>query len=326
MSVNLVYEKKKSNHMRVLMRKVRWGLVVFILVVSVAGKAQQHPMYSQYMFNMLNINPAYAGSRGILTATALYRNQWVNIPGAPQTTSVGFDMPIKDKKIGIGFQLFDDKLGIERSTGLNASYAFRIQLTESGTLSLGLQAGILNYRANYSEVSTFQPNDPAFNQNISGLLPSAAAGIYYNSDRFYIGVSTPALLNTKISYDNVASVSSVTGRDLHLYLASGFVVPLNQDLMLKPSVLVKAVSGAPVEYDLNANLWIQNVVSFGFSYRTGDALVGMAELQLSRQLRLGYAYDKTFSDLGSYNTGSHELMLRMEFGWSNGKVASPRYF
>lgn len=326
MSVNLVYEKKKSNHMRVLMMKVRWGLVVFILVVSVAGKAQQHPMYSQYMFNMLNINPAYAGSRGILTATALYRNQWVNIPGAPQTTSVGFDMPIKDKKIGIGFQLFDDKLGIERSTGLNASYAFRIQLTESGTLSLGLQAGILNYRANYSEVSTFQPNDPAFNQNISGLLPSAAAGIYYNSDRFYIGVSTPALLNTKISYDNVANVSSVTGRYLHLYLTSGFVVPLNQDLMLKPSVLVKAVSGAPVEYDLNANLWIQNVVSFGFSYRTGDALVGMAELQLNRQLRLGYAYDKTFSDLGSYNTGSHELMLRMEFGWSNGKVASPRYF
>lgn len=326
MSVNLVYEKKKSNHMRVLMMKVRWGLVVFILVVSVAGKAQQHPMYSQYMFNMLNINPAYAGSRGVLTATALYRNQWVNIPGAPQTTSVGFDMPIKDKKIGIGFQLYDDKLGIERSTGLNASYAFRIQLTESGTLSLGLQAGILNYRANYSEVSTFQPNDPAFNQNISGLLPSAAAGIYYNSDRFYIGVSTPALLNTKISYDNVANVSSVTGRYLHLYLTSGFVVPLNQDLMLKPSVLVKAVSGAPVEYDLNANLWIQNVVSFGFSYRTGDALVGMAELQLSRQLRLGYAYDKTFSDLGSYNTGSHELMLRMEFGWSNGKVASPRYF
>lgn len=326
MRVNLVYEKKKSNHMRVLMMKVRWGLVVFILAMSAAGKAQQHPMYSQYMFNMLNINPAYAGSRGVLTATALYRNQWVNIPGAPQTTSIGFDMPVKEKKIGIGFQLYDDKLGIERTTGFNASYAFRIQLTESGTLSLGLQAGILNYRANYSEVRTFQPNDPAFNQNVSGFLPAAAAGIYYNSDRFYIGVSTPALLTTKISYDNVANVSSVTGRDLHLYLASGFVLPLSQDLMLKPSLLVKAVSGAPVEYDLNTNLWIQNVLSLGFSYRTGDAIVGMAELQLSSQLRLGYAYDKTFSDLGSYNTGSHELMLRYEFGSNRGKVASPRYF
>jgi type IX secretion system PorP/SprF family membrane protein len=306
--------------------KIKWGLVILIAACSVSAKAQQHPMYSQYMFNMLNINPAYAGTRGVVTATALYRNQWVGIDGAPTTTSIGFDMPIKEKKIGVGLQLYDDKLGIERTTGLNASYAFRIQLTESGTLSLGLQAGILNYRANYTEVRTFQPNDPSFNQNISGILPSAAAGIYYNSDRFYIGVSTPALLKTKISYDNSTDISSVTGRDLHLYLASGFVMNLSRDLALKPSILIKAVSGAPVEYDLNANLWIQNTLSLGFSYRTGDAYVGMAELQLSKQLRLGYAYDKTFSDLGSYNNGTHELMLRMEFGSSNGKVASPRYF
>jgi len=271
-------------------------------------------------------NRAYAGSRGVGTATALYRNQWVGIPGAPQTTSLGFDMAIKEKKIGLGFQLYDDRLGIERSTGFNASYAFRIRLTESGTLSLGLQAGILNYRANYSEVRTFQPGDPSFSQNVSGILPSAAAGVYYTSDKFYIGLSTPALLQTKISYDNIASVSSVSGRDLHLFLASGFVLPLNQDLVLKPSLLVKAVSGAPVEYDLNTNLWIQNTLALGFSYRTGDSYVGMLELQLSKQLRLGYAYDKTFTNLNSYNTGTHELMLRMEFGSGNGKVASPRYF
>ncbi len=312
--------------MRILLMKVRWGLVVFILIVSVTAKAQQQPMYSQYMFNMLNINPAYAGSRGVVTATALYRDQWVGIDGAPKTVSLGFDMPFKEKKIGIGFQAYDDRLGIERTTGFNASYAFRIQLSESGTLSLGLQAGILNYRANYTEVRTFQSNDPAFSQNINGILPAAAAGVYYNSDKFYIGLSTPALLKTKISYDGVAQVDGVTGRDLHLYLTSGFVMNINQDLVLKPSVLIKAVSGAPVEYDMNANLWIQNTISFGFSYRTGDAYVGMAELQLSRQLRLGYAYDKTFNNLGNLNSGTHELMLRMEFGSSNGKVASPRYF
>lgn len=312
--------------MRERLTKIKWGWVICLLAVSGAAKAQQHPMYSQYMFNMLNINPAYAGSRGVGTATALYRNQWVGIDGAPRTTSVGFDMPIKEKKIGLGFQLYDDQLGIERTTGFNASYAFRIQLTESGTLSLGLQAGLLNYQANFSRVRTFQPNDPAFNQNLSGFLPAAAAGVYYNSDRFYIGLSTPALLKTKISYDNTAEISSVSGRDLHLYLASGFVVNLNQDLALKPSILVKAVSGAPIEYDLNANLWIQNTIALGFSYRTGDAIVGMAELQLNRQLRLGYAYDKTFSSLNSLNTGTHELMLRYEFGSAKGKVASPRYF
>ena len=313
--------------MRVLMMKVRWGLVVFILTVSVtAVRAQQHPMYSQYMFNMLNINPAYAGSRGVGTATALYRDQWQGIDGAPKTASLSFDMPVKEKKIGIGFQAYDDRLGIERTTGFNASYAFRIQLTESGTLSLGLQAGLLNYRANYTDATTFTPNDPAFSQNISGILPAAAAGIYYNSDRFYFGISTPALLKTKISYDNVASVEGVKARDMHLYLATGFVMNLNRDLVFKPSLLVKAVSGAPVEYDINGNLWIQNIVSFGFSYRTGDAYVGMAELQLSKQLRLGYAYDKTFNGLGPLNNGTHELMLRLEFGKSSGKVASPRYF
>jgi type IX secretion system PorP/SprF family membrane protein len=312
--------------MQALMKKVKWGMLVMILTISVTSQAQQHPMYSQYMFNMLNINPAYAGSRGVGTATALYRNQWVGIEGAPQTTSLGFDMAVKEKKIGLGFQLYDDRLGIERTTGLNVSYVFRIQLAESGTLSLGLQGGLLNYRANFSDLRTFQPNDPVFSQNISGILPSAAAGVYYNSDKFYVGLSTPALLKTKISYDNTADIESVNGRDLHLFLATGFVVNLSENLALKPSILVKAVSGAPTEFDFNANLWVHNIISFGFSYRTGDAIVGMAELQLSKQLRLGYAYDKTFSNLSAVNTGTHELMLRMEFGSSSAKVASPRYF
>ncbi|MES2374117.1 MAG: type IX secretion system membrane protein PorP/SprF [Bacteroidota bacterium] len=309
-----------------MMMKIKWGLVVLLLTVTLTAKAQQHPMYSQYMFNMMNINPAYAGSRGVGTVTALYRNQWEGIEGAPKTVSVGIDMPINEKKIGVGFQVYDDKLGIERTSGFNASYAFRIHLSESGTLSLGLQAGLLNYRANYTESVLFQPGDPAFSQNISGILPATAAGIYYNSDKFYVGVSTPALLKTKIDYDGVANVTGVTGRDMHLYLASGFVMNLNRDLVLKPSILVKAVSGAPIEYDMNANLWISNIIAFGFSYRTGDAYVGMTELQISKQFRIGYAYDKTFNSLGTFNRGTHELMLRFELRSNTGNVASPRYF
>ncbi len=309
-----------------LLKKSRWLLLAGIMLMAGSTMAQQQPMYSQYMFNMLNINPAYAGSRGVSTITALYRNQWVGIPGAPRTSSFSFDMPLNEKKIGIGFQLYDDRLGIERTTGLNAFYAFRFQLTGAGTLSLGLQAGILNYQANYTDVTTFQPNDPSFSANVSGLLPSAAAGIYYNSDKFYIGLSTPALLKTQISYNNAAQIASVSSTDLHLFLSSGFVVNLNQDLALKPSMLLKAVSGAPLEVDLNANLWIQNKIAVGASYRTGDAIVGMVEMQLSQQLRFGYAYDKTFSNLGAFNSGTHELMLRMEFGSATGKVSSPRYF
>lgn len=312
--------------MQELMKYIKLLCAGSLVLLASVVKAQQHPMYSQYMFNMLNINPAYAGSRGVPSLTALYRSQWVGIDGAPQSASVSLEMPVREKKVGLGLQLYDDRLGIERTTGLNASYAFRIQLAASGTLSLGLQAGLLNYRANYSQVRTFQPNDPAFSQNVAGFLPAAAAGVFYNSDRFYIGISTPALLKTKITYDNVSDVASATGRDLHLFFATGYVLDLNDDLVLKPSLLVKAVSGAPVAYDLNANLWIQNLVALGISYRTGDAYVGMAELQVNRQFRIGYAYDKTFSNLGTLNRGSHELMLRMEFGKTNSTVASPRYF
>jgi type IX secretion system PorP/SprF family membrane protein len=306
--------------------KIKWFWVLLLSGFSATVEAQQQPMYSQYMFNMMNINPAYAGSRGVLTGTALYRNQWVGIDQAPQTVSLSFDMPLNEKKIGLGFQVYNDQIGVEKTTGFNASYAFRIQVSRGGTLSLGLQGGLLNYRANYADVSTIQPNDPLFNQNVSGILPTAAAGIYYNSDKFYIGLSTPNLLKTKLGANNAADVTSVTAEDLHLYLATGFVMNISEDLALKPSVLVKAVSGAPVEFDFNANLWIQNILSLGCSYRTGDSWVGMVELQLGKQLRLGYAYDKTFSNLGPLSMGTHELMLRTEFGPGNRKVASARYF
>ncbi|MFN9589827.1 MAG: type IX secretion system membrane protein PorP/SprF [Bacteroidota bacterium] len=298
--------------------------VVFLLTVS--AFAQQKPMYSQYMFNMLNINPAYAGSRGAMSAVALYRNQWVGFPGAPRTTTFSFDMPIQNRKVGLGMQLYDDRVGIERTTGFNAIYAFRFQFAGSGTLSLGLQAGLLNYQANYTEVNTYLPNDPAFSSNVRGILPAFAAGVYYNSDKFYVGFSTPALLRTKIKYNNAAEVASVTSRDLHLYLASGTVFDLNPDLALKPSILVKAVSGAPVEVDINCNLWLQNKISLGASYRTGDAIVGMVEYQVNQQLRFGYAYDKTFSNLGTLVNGTHEIMLRLEFGSPSVRVSSPRYF
>jgi len=300
--------------------------VTTIFLLSETIHAQQKPMYSQYMFNMLNINPAYAGSRGAMSAVALYRNQWLGFPGAPRTTTFSFDMPLQNRKVGLGVQFYDDRIGIERTTGFNAIYAFRFQFAGSGTLSLGLQAGLLNYQANYTEVNTYVPNDPAFSSNVRGILPAFAAGAYYNSDKFYIGLSTPALLKTKILYSNASEIASVTSRDLHLYLATGTVFDLNQDLALKPSLLVKAVSGAPIEIDINCNLWLQNKIALGASYRTGDAIVGMVEYQINQQFRFGYAYDKTFSNLGTLVNGTHEIMLRMEFGSPSVRVSSPRYF
>jgi type IX secretion system PorP/SprF family membrane protein len=312
---------------------MKWLKRTYLLLVFLSAGwmgneifGQQKPMYSQYMFNMLNINPAYAGSRGAMSAVALYRNQWVGFPGAPRTTTFSFDMPLQNRKVGLGLQFYDDRIGVERTTGFNAIYAFRFQFAGSGTLSLGLQAGLLNYQANYTEVNTYVPNDPAFSSNVRGILPAFAAGAYYNSDKFYVGFSTPALLKTKIAYNNASEIASVTARDLHLYFTTGTVFDLNPDLALKPSLLVKAVSGAPVEVDINCNLWIQNKLALGASYRTGDAIVGMVEYQFNQQFRFGYAYDKTFSNLGTLVNGTHEIMFRMEFGSSSARVSSPRYF
>ncbi|MES2371046.1 MAG: type IX secretion system membrane protein PorP/SprF [Bacteroidota bacterium] len=303
------------------------AMIVLVLVFSsVKTNAQQSPMYAQYMFNMMNINPAYAGSRGTTTFTGLSRNQWVGIRNAPKTTTLSMDMPVNNERIGLGFQLYDDKLGVERTTGFNFSYAFRIRMSDAGTLSLGLQGGVLNYRANYTTLNTRQAGDPVFAQDLSGILPAAAAGVFYNSDNFYAGISTPALLKTKIRYDAQADVT-YAGQDLQLYTTAGFVARLNDNVVLKPSTLIKIASGAPVQFDLNLNAWFHDIISVGASYRTGDAYVGMAELQLTKQFRMGYAYEHPMTDLRSYSSGTHELMLRFELGGGNqSKAVSPRYF
>ena len=288
-------------------------------------RAQTEPMYSQYMFNMLNINPAYAGSRSVPGMTSLFRKQWVGIPGAPQTSSISLDMPLNEDKAGLAIQLLDDRLGVERTTGAQLNYAYRIKVSEKGILAMGLRVGLLNYRANYSEVNTLAPNDPAFYQNVSGFLPAAGAGFYYMTDQFYAGVSVPSLLQTKLNAQQQADVASKVN-NLHFFATMGGVFKISDDLKLKPSVLMKTVSGAPIEFDFNSNLWLQDKIAFGLSYRTGDAIVGMVEWQLNDQLRFGYDYDYTISKLNPYNQGTHEIMLRYEFGSSRTSYISPRYF
>lgn len=301
------------------------ALSMFSLLHSSQLMAQTEPMYSQYMFNMININPAYAGSRSVPSLTTLFRKQWVGIPGAPQTTSLSLDMPLNEDKAGLGFQLLDDRLGVEKTTGAQVNYAYRVHVSEKGVLAMGLRAGLLNYSANYSQVSTIAENDPAFYQNVSGLLPTAGAGVYYMTDRFYAGLSVPSLLQTRLNEQQQTDVSSkVSG--LHFFATMGYVLSLSEDIKLKPSVLVKSVSGAPIQLDVNSNIWLQDKISFGLSYRTGDAVVGMVEWQMNDQLRFGYGYDHTVSKLNPYNQGTHEIMLRYEFGSARTSYVSPRYF
>ena len=309
------------------MRKIKIGGLLSMLFLLSFSKviAQTEPMYSQYMFNMLNVNPAYAGSRSVPSLTSLFRKQWMGIRGAPQTSSISLDMPMNNDKIGIGIQLLDDRLGVERTTGAQLNYAYRAPVSNNGILAMGIRVGLLNYRANYSQLFTIRPNDPAYYQNVNGFLPAAGAGIYYMTDKFYVGASVPSLLQTKLNSDQQAEVKSKVS-NLHFFATMGTVLKISDDLNLKPSVLMKSVSGAPIQFDFNSNLWLQDRIAIGFSYRTGDAIMGMLEYQLNEKLRFGYSYDYTISKLNPYNLGTHEAMIRYEFSKDKTNIQSTRYF
>lgn len=303
-------------------------------------RAQQDKMFSQYMFNMMAINPAYAGSRDVLSMTALYRAQWIGIEGAPQTATFTADMPINRERVGVGLQLSNDKIGLINQTGAYLTYAFRIKLGERSTLALGLQGGAMSYRANYTEALLSPggggPSDPAFAQNVSKILPNFGTGVYLSNDRGYVGVSVPYLLKSTLTDFSAANGDNRSVLRRQAYLTSGFVIGLSPTIKIKPSFLARYAEGAPLGFDGNVNVWFNDRIALGTSLRknqfyswtndSNDAVVGLVELQVSDQLRLGYAYDRTLNNLKSYGPSSHEFMIRYELGFGKSRILTPRYF
>ncbi|RYC71679.1 MULTISPECIES: PorP/SprF family type IX secretion system membrane protein [Spirosoma] len=318
--------------------KKQWAIALLLIlgIGSSQVRAQQDKMFSQYMFNMMALNPAYAGSRDVLSMSALYRNQWTGVQGAPQTATFTMDMPLNQERVGIGLQLYGDRYGVMEEAGAFASYAFRIKVGQRTTLALGLQGGASSYRANLAEVITNPDGsiDPAFAQNISKVLPNFGTGIYLSNDRSYLSLSVPRLIKNKLSEYNVGDLRSVQAR--HAFAAAGFVVGISPAVKMKPSVLVKYAEGAPLGFDGNINFWFADRIAIGASIRRNqfstwtdystDAIVGMLEVQLTDQFRFGYAYDRTMNGLRSIAPSSHEVMLRYEFGFGKNRILTPRYF
>jgi type IX secretion system PorP/SprF family membrane protein len=291
--------------------------------------SQTEPMYSQYMYNMLGVNPAYAGNRETTSFNFFQRNQWIGLKGAPKTTSISIDKAAKEGKVGLGFQAYDDRLGVESATGFNAILSSRVKVSEKGILSGGISFGLMNYRINLNDVmNRYTPTDPSFISSAkpSQWNPSVGMGVYYNTDKFYLGLSTPSILRSRLAkYENfVSGVQKMD--DFHLFATAGYVYEINEEVKLKPSTMIKMVSGAPIEADLNLNVWLKDMLGIGGSYRTGDAFVGMVEIQATENLRFGYAYDMPFSPLKYFAKGSHELMIRYEIGNFKTKIKSTRYF
>jgi type IX secretion system PorP/SprF family membrane protein len=309
---------------------MRYLVLITLVVGSFTAYGQQDPQYSQYMFNTLAVNPAYAGSRDVVSATAMFRKQWVNTPGSPATGTFSIDAPFKRERVGVGLVVFNDRLGITNTTGAYASYAYRIRL-EKGTLAFGLQAGFSQFKADYTSVVLDQDNksDNAFASNVNKVLPNFGGGVYYKTDKFYLGVSMPRFVNNKLFKKSSVpdNVTITSHQSRHLFLMGGFVIPLSPDVKVKPSTLIKFVEGAPIQMDINANVWFYDAIAAGLSYRAAaGTLVTMIEVQASKQIRIGYAFDAGIGKVRAVGTGAHEIMARYEFGYVKAKVLSPRYF
>ncbi|MCX7550537.1 type IX secretion system membrane protein PorP/SprF [Xanthomarina sp. F2636L] len=300
------------------------GLIIAIitLMVTLNGLAQQDPQFTQYMYNTMSINPAYAGQRETLSITGLYRTQWVGIDGAPKTQTLGVHSPLRNEKIGLGLSIVNDALGPVNETYINANFSYTIPLNSNGTkLSFGLKGGINLLNTDWSKGS-YQNPDRVYSENVSLLSPTIGAGLYLHSRKWYLGFSVPNFIKTE-HYDDFQE--SLAAERLHFYLIGGYVFDLSETIKLKPAFLVKAVSGAPLIADVSANFLFNDKLTLGLAWRWDDSFSALAGFQVNKGLYIGYAYDLTATNLNNYNSGTHEIMLRFELQKS-GRFISPRFF
>ncbi|MFZ6051724.1 PorP/SprF family type IX secretion system membrane protein [Halocola ammonii] len=302
-------------------------LIATGICMAVALQAQQELQVSQYMFNGLFLNPAYAGSHEYFSASALHRSQWVNFDGAPSTQLVSIDGPLADNKLGVGLIVSNDRIGITNQFEASANFAYHLE-TGAGKLSFGLRAGLSMYSADFNEIQNWDENDPVYqNGNIENqAIPKFGAGIYYYTDKFYAGVSVPTIIAAD---DNLIPEGSSQSSffEEHFFLNAGYVFETSGPIAIKPSFLAKYQQAAPMEFDINCNFYYNNFIGLGVGYRTGDAVVGMLDINITNQFRVGYAYDYTLSDINDFANGSHEIMLGFDFGKNvDIKTRSPRYF
>ncbi len=300
--------------------------MLILLLCSGNMKAQQEPLYTQYMFNTVSVNPAYAGTRNAMNVLLLSRLQWTGMDGAPRTYDFTMHTPLDNYKMGLGLSIVSDSHGPVNNYYINVNYAYRVSLSESLTLSMGIKGGIYNYHVNLTDINVGD-NDVAFMDNVEQRFqPNAGLGLYMYSDKFYVGASVPKLIQTELSGDQ-NTVGSISDLKQHFFVMGGYVFDLNEDLKFKPSILTKVVQGAPPSTDVTAQCLIKDTYWLGATYRIGDAVALIGNIKLNKQLMIGYSYDFTVSELNNYNNGSHEIIVSYDFdGFLKNKVKSPRYF
>lgn len=291
--------------------KVRTGIIIvtIMILLPLSLRAQHNIVYSQYLFNGLLINPAYAGSHVQFSGTLTYRNQWVNFAGAPETTTLGIHNSFRQGRVGVGILVTGDRIGSYSNTGLFGSYAYRIKDATGGALSMGVQVGFNNYKADFSELTLKAGQDPIFNVFMNEMRPNFGGGIFYYNKKIFAGFSVPTILtHAKLFSGNLEQLRTPR----FYYLNVGLKLPLDprtNRVVLQPSFLVRAQDGTPLSVDFNMNIIFDQLISIGTSYRSGDGAILLLNYKLSEKFYVGYSYDWTTSDIRRFSKGSHEIMI-----------------
>lgn len=297
-------------------------ILVFLMSVSFI-RAQQDPQYTQYMYNMNVINPAYAGSFDGVAIGALYRSQWVGLDGAPNTGTLSVSSPI-GKNVGLGFSLINDQIGPVQETNAYADFSYTLQLGGDNRLALGIKAGATFLDVGLIDLAVIDPNDPFLQENVNSVNPNIGAGAYfYKPDKYYISFSMPNMLKSVHIDKNGTKIGSDAQ---HLFLAAGYVFKLSDNFALKPNSMVRMTFDAPATFDINANLFMFNIVEIGAGYRFDDSFIGMVNFMVTPNLRIGYAYDSITSELDVSTSASHEIFINFDLSFSKKVSRSPRYF
>ena len=293
------------------------------MLLAMVSYGQQDAQFTQYMYNTISINPAYAGSRGAMSIFALHRTQWVGLDGAPTTNAASINTPINNSNLGLGVSFVNDKIGPTNENTISGDLSYTIPTSENFKLSFGMKATANLFNLNVDKLNPADQGDPQFQNLRNVFTPNVGAGIYYHSDKAYLGLSVPNFIQTNRYNDNQVAIFK---EKINYYLIGGYVFDLSYDIKFKPAFLTKLVEGSPLQVDVSANFMFIEKVVVGVAYRWSAAMSAMVGFQVTDGMYIGYGYDLETTNLENYNSGSHEIFLRYEIFKNNEKVITPRFF
>jgi len=302
--------------------------IALFVLIGTNSYSQQDPMLTQYMFNGLFLNPAYAGSHKYWSSSMNFRSQWVDakFDGAPRTAIAAVDGPIPGQNMGLGFMVSNDQIGVTNTSSVTANYAYQVKLNKKTKLAFGINAGIHQFSAKLPDALIWDEEDVVYANHLTKTLPRFGTGAYLFSEKFYVGLSIPTLWAYESGNDFSLNISKSSFLRRHYLLTGGVVFNVSENVKFKPSTLLKYTSNVPLEVDLNFSAIFNDKFWVGTSYRSMDAIAILLQYQSNSYFRVGYSYDITFSNMRRYQNGSHEIMIGIDFGKDLIKIKTPRYF